>query len=297
LFHRQPLLRELKEVNSLFSEIPGTRVYVIAGNHDYIREDSFYKGFSWAPNVTFFEDEKLTCVHDEKRDVYVYGFSYHHQEIRTPLLEKAAPVEGEGLHILLAHGGDENHVPMNVNALSSAGFDYIALGHIHKPDLLIRDQAAFSGALEPLDKNDLGAHGYIEGRLENGRIRTRFVPFAKRSYEQILLKVDEESTQHSLEETLKEEIFQKGGLNIYRVILQGWRSPELLLIPEKLKSLGNITEVLDESRPAYDLETLEKQYNGTLIGDYIRYFMQKDRNIVEEKALYYGLQALLETSR
>jgi hypothetical protein len=55
--------------------------------------------------------------------------------------------------------------------------------------------------------------------------------------------------------------------------------------------------VLDESRPAYDLETLEKQYNGTLIGDYIRYFMQKDRNIVEEKALYYGLQALLETSR
>jgi hypothetical protein len=69
------------------------------------------------------------------------------------------------------------------------------------------------------------------------------------------------------------------------------------LIPEKLKSLGNITEVLDESRPAYDLEALEKQYNGTLIGDYIRYFMQKDRNIVEEKALYYGLQALLETSR
>ena len=34
-----------------------------------------------------------------------------------------------------------------------------------------------------------------------------------------------------------------------------------------------------------------------LIGDYISYFLEKDRNIVEEKALYYGLQALLETSR
>lgn len=40
-----------------------------------------------------------------------------------------------------------------------------------------------------------------------------------------------------------------------------------------------------------------KKYSGTLIGDYISYFLEKDRNAVEEKALYYGLQALLETSR
>ena len=31
LFHRQPLLRELKEVNNLFSTIPDTRVYLMAG--------------------------------------------------------------------------------------------------------------------------------------------------------------------------------------------------------------------------------------------------------------------------
>ena len=29
LFHRQPLLRELKEVNNLFSTIPDTRVYLM----------------------------------------------------------------------------------------------------------------------------------------------------------------------------------------------------------------------------------------------------------------------------
>ena len=94
---------------------------------------------------------------------------------------------------------------------------------------------------------------------------------------------------------MKDEIFKKGGLNIYRVILQGKRKPELFLIPEKLKSCGNITEVLDETRPAYDLEELQKKYAGTLIGDYICFFMEKNRNTVEDKALYYGLQALLET--
>ena len=63
----------------------------------------------------------------------------------------------------------------------------------------------------------------------------------------------------------------------------------------KTEILWNITEVLDETRPAYDLEELQKKYAGTLIGDYICFFMEKNRNTVEDKALYYGLQALLET--
>ena len=162
---------------------------------------------------------------------------------------------------------------------------------------LIRDVAAYSGTLEPVCSNDFGEHGYIEGRIENGKVRTRFVPFSMRTYNQLLINVNEGSTQLSVEDTLKDEIFRRGGLNIYRVILQGKRKPELFLIPEKLKSFGNITEVLDETRPAYDLESLQKRYAGTLIGDYIRFFQEKNRNTVEDKALYYGLQALLETRR
>ncbi len=96
-----------------------------------------------------------------------------------------------------------------------------------------------------------------------------------RTYQQLLLNVNTESTQLSLEDNLKEELFKRGGLNIYRVILQGKRKPELLLIPERLKAFGNITEVLDETVPAYDLEALQRQYAGTLIGDYISYFQGK----------------------
>ena len=297
LFHRQPLLRELKEVNYLFSTIPDTRIYLMAGNHDYMKPGSFYRDFQWESNVTFFQGEKPVCVKDEKLDVYVYGLSYEHQEITAPLYDGMRPRDGEGLHILLAHGGDAQHLPMNVKGISAAGFDYIAMGHIHMPQILLRDKAAYAGALEPIDRNDLGAHGYIEGHLESGRLRTTFVPFAASSYEQIILPLDEESTQASLEDALDREMEKRGRCNIFRVILKGSRAPELLLIPEKLKSMGNVTEVLDESRPAYDLEELRKQYSGTLIGDYISFFLARDRNVVEEKALYYGLQALLETSR
>ena len=51
LFHRQPLLKELKEVNYLFSTIPETRVFLMAGNHDYMKRNSFYRGFAWEPNA------------------------------------------------------------------------------------------------------------------------------------------------------------------------------------------------------------------------------------------------------
>ena len=136
LFHRQPLLRELKEVNNLFSTIPDTRVYLMAGNHDYIKADSFYRDFQWEKNVTFFKNEQLTCVKDEKLDVYVYGLSYEHQEIENPLYDSIHPAEGEGVHILLAHGGDAKHIPMNIKSIAASGFDYIALGHIHRPQSL-----------------------------------------------------------------------------------------------------------------------------------------------------------------
>ena len=54
LFHRQPLLGELREVNDLFATIPDTRIFLMAGDHDYIKEDSFYRTFRWATECNAF---------------------------------------------------------------------------------------------------------------------------------------------------------------------------------------------------------------------------------------------------
>lgn len=297
LFHRQPLLRELREVNYLFSQIPDTTVYLMAGNHDYMKPDSFYRTFQWEENVVFFSGEKISCVKDRKYDVYVYGMSYEHQEIMEPIYDNLKPSETEGYHILLAHGGDTRHIPVNVRGLAAAGFDYIALGHIHKPQIIFHDKMAYAGALEPIDCNDVGPHGYIEGTMENGAVTAYFVPFASRSYHHVFLTVREDSTQYALEEMLRTDIMNYGGRNIYRVILKGFRNPDLILIPEKLKRQGNIIDVTDETQPMYDLDVLEKRYAGTLIGEYISHFRRKTCSSVEMKALYYGLQALLQTSR
>ena len=91
LFHRQPLLRELREVDDLFASIPDTRVFLMAGDHDYIKEDSFYRNFVWSRNVTFFDREQQSCVEIADKQIFVYGLSYEHPEIRIPLYDEWKP--------------------------------------------------------------------------------------------------------------------------------------------------------------------------------------------------------------
>ena len=152
LFHRQPLLRELREVDDLFASIPDTRVFLMAGDHDYIKEDSFYRNFVWSRNVTFFDREQQSCVEIADKQIFVYGMSYEHPEIRTPLYDEWKPQNKPGFHVLLAHGGEVGYCPMDFTRLAAAGFDYIALGHSHKPHTVCRDKIVYAGALEPQDR-------------------------------------------------------------------------------------------------------------------------------------------------
>ena len=56
------------------------------------------------------------------------------------------------------------------------------------------------------------------------------------------------------------------------------------------------TEILDETRPGWDLEELSRIYQGTLIGAYVDHFRGKNAP-VEQKALFYGVEALMEARR
>ena len=299
LFHRQPLLREIREVAALCERVPDTRIYIMAGNHDYIRPDSFYTSITWPDNVFVFPGEKPACVRDPLLPVYIYGLSYEHQEITARLYDRLSPrtdVEEDALHILMAHGGDARHIPWNIRSLSGAGFDYIACGHVHAPQLLIPDQAAYAGALEPVDRGDIGRHGFYLGTLERGRLRIRFKAFAVRSYQNLEIEVTAEDTQTSLEDKVRAQILRKGSGNLYQIFLSGVRAPEQVFFPERFRRLGNILDIRDDTRPEYDLEELKERYRGTLIGEFIHSFETEPDSPSGQKAMHYGLQALLQTA-
>lgn len=294
LFHRQPLVEELKEVNYLFSTLTGTRVVLMAGNHDYLQPASAYLNFPWSRNVVCLFSRECECVRFPEIDTEIYGLSYYRQEIAEPLYEGIHPVneKRKGCRILLAHGGDAKHIPLNRQFLQTSGFDYIALGHIHKPQIVIKDRAAYSGALEPVDCNDTGAHGYILGEYTRGRIRLKFVKKAKREYIALQFPVEKSDTTFSLRDKLEKKIEELGWQNIYRITLGGYRSPRVHFDTDKLKEFGMVLEVEDQTKPLFHLEELKKKYHGQMIGRYIESF-EGQKSQTEEKALQYGLEALL----
>ena len=100
LFHRQPLMRELKEVNYLFSTLKKTKVVFIIGNHDYLKVDSYYLDFPWSENVTCLRGKECESVVFEDLDTEVYGLSYHTREIKEPKYNDLQPEKKAGFSIL-----------------------------------------------------------------------------------------------------------------------------------------------------------------------------------------------------
>lgn len=84
---------------------------------------------------------------------------------------------------------------------------------------------------------------------------------------------------------------------MYKIILDGERNPSLKLDLREYRKCGRIVEVTDRTVPAFHLQELKRQYQGQLIGNFIDSFGDGPRGIVEEKALRYGLEALLYSGR
>ena len=227
LFHRQPLLRELKEVNYLFSKLTKTKVVFIVGNHDYLKQDSYYHTFRWAENVFPILNGHMGCVEFDDLGTAVYGLSYHQREITERLYDHMLAPKRQAIEILLAHGGDEKHIPVKKDVLERLGYAYVAMGHIHKPQALIPNKIVYAGALEPIDKNDTGAHGYMRGIITSHGTRTEFIPAAKRSYIHVEIDVDTSVTNSALKDLIRERIQEYGLENIYKFILKGYRQADM----------------------------------------------------------------------
>lgn len=297
LFHRQPLMGELKELNRIFAGLSHTKVVFVAGNHDYVKPNSYYRTFEWNGNVYPLLDSQMDSVEFPELKTAVYGFSYHQKEIAERLYDSAIAPKKQTYEILLAHGGDEKHIPIKKEELLKLGYDYIALGHIHKPQTLLEDKAIYAGILEPTDKNDVGKHGYVYGEIGEQGVKTEFVPCATREFIHANVKVTEDVTGTALKEQIRDFIRQNGAQHMYKFILEGKRDADILFDLDSLKACGNVFEVLDETQPAYDFEKLLASNKGNLLGKYIESLKDCREGSIEYQALHLGVQALMETKR
>lgn len=299
LFHQQPPLRDLKELSYLFSTIPHTFVAIVAGNHDYIRDSSALHSFAWPKNVRYFSDSALSSVWLPEINTEVYGLSYRTREITENLLSGVRVPENGRIRVLLCHGGDPRHLPLDVGELAASGFSYCALAHIHKHRVAVPGKVVWCGSPEPLDPTETGQHGYYKGEINDATRQVtelRFVPSAATQYVNLGAQVTPESTNTELCRSIGETIARRGPGHIYRLTIRGMRDPDIAFDLEPLKKRFRIYEILDESEPKYDFPRLFAEHSSDMIGFFIRELQRPDMTPLDKKALCYGVDALLRTA-
>ena len=297
MFHRQPLLRELKEVNYLFSKLTVTQVVIIIGNHDYLKTDSHYRTFTWAKNVHVLLDDKVSYVELKNIKTAVYGASYHSREITEKPYEKRYAKRLQKYEILMVHGGDEKHTPIKKEELLELGYDYVALGHIHKYQEILPGKIAYCGAMEPTDMNDVGLHGYIRGEMSNKGCHTQFIHAASRENIHMDVEVTPKLTGYELRELIKTKIDENGSHNIFKIRLTGYKDPEIYYDMEAMDTYGNITAIEDYTKPAYNMEKIYQNNKDNILGGLIEQLRDVEEDSVEYMALCEGVRALMETRK
>ena len=290
--YEQEYIREstIKYINDLFKEIPQTKIYIAPGNHDPYIKNSYYAIYNWNDNVKIFNQnvEKI-----ENEDVDIYGFGFNNFEMNENQLENINIENKNKINILITHGDltESIYNPMNINILKNKGFDYVALGHVHKRD--DSTNIVYPGSLISLGFDELGQHGMIVGEINNNNLIKKFIPVDDREFIEKEINVDNIFSEEELIEKIN-NIEENNKL--YKIILTGNRNFPININIKLLKN--NIIKIKNNTKIKIEI----RENNYSLKGIFIKKLNEKKENkeINEEtyeKILELGMQVLEKNNK
>lgn len=153
----------------------GIRVFIVSGNHDAASQIS--RQLRMPDNVKVFPTKKPETITIDDFDIAIHGQSFANQAI-TEDLSTAYPDAISGhFNIGLLHTsatgreGHEPYAPCTVEGLLSKGYDYWALGHVHKREVLYKEPwIIFSGCIQGRHIREIGEKGCTLIAVDNGHI-------------------------------------------------------------------------------------------------------------------------------
>ncbi|MDC9701338.1 MAG: DNA repair exonuclease [Alphaproteobacteria bacterium] len=113
----------------------GIQVFYIKGNHD--AKNTLTDITEFPENVHIFGG-RGGRQQIRNSDIWIHGVSFNKKQVPESLLPKFCKPEPDAINIAMLHtslarsGGHDTYAPCSVSELAGMGFDYWALGHIHK---------------------------------------------------------------------------------------------------------------------------------------------------------------------
>ena len=290
----------IEYINQLFKQIPETKIYITPGNHDPYVMNSMYRNFEWNENVKIFTS-KIEKV--ETEDANIYGFGFDDFYCENSNVENIILDDKNKINILITHGSINasdkmqlQYNPINKNKLKSVGFDYVALGHIHKLDYNTEEnqKIIYPGSTISMGFDELGKHGFIVGNIEKEKLEIAFIPADNREFKEIEFDISEINDEEELIEKLNN--IQLNTNDLYKIILIGKRNFEININNlYKFINNENIIKIKNKTKLNYNLEEManENTLKGIFINEIINE-LNKNNYTQEEldEMLEIGLSVL-----
>jgi len=187
LFFNQQMSR-LRE-----ADIP---VFMVLGNHD--AGNTITRQLRLPDNVTEFSYHKPETKILENLGVAIHGQSFANRAITEDISAAYSNALPGYFNIGLLHTslngrtGHANYAPCTMPGLLSHGYDYWALGHIHKREVLHENPwVVFSGNLQGRHARETGDKGCTLVQVKNGKTALTHVPLDVLRWEVCQLEVSD----------------------------------------------------------------------------------------------------------
>ncbi len=260
------------------------RVFISPGNHD---SAELYKKLSFPSNVHVFmgETESVDCG-----EFAVYGNCG--SAIGDITLDESR-INLLCLHADLDGSGDYNGI--TETALCSYGFDYAALGHIHKySGIKKRGQTyfAYSGTPFAGGFDETGEKGVLVLDIKKSGTEGAFVPVDKRQFREVEIVLDNAEGYNDI--PLPESI--EG--DFYKLVIKGTVSPDFVfradVLREKVAHRYTYVRIKNETRAHIPYEAIAEEYSlkGIFVKKMLERIATDPDNDELKRALETGVRVL-----
>lgn len=233
----------------------GIHAYVSFGNHDHL-DGSFFP-VTYPQNVHIFNRETVDTLpfyKGEEKVAQIHGFSYEKRAVRDSKIDEYPTPSKDVYHIGMLHGSiasntdHDVYAPFRLEELVSKGYDYWALGHIHKKEVLHEEpHVVYSGNIQGRHRNESGDRGCYLVELKETATELTFVPTHTIRFESITINVDACESLDEVEEKVaswKEDARTSSPRTFYTLYLEGKLSNSIINkeVMNELQSIWNEQE-------------------------------------------------------